>query len=526
MTGSTEVPYLLAMLRRRLPLLVGGLVLGLLLALLLGLGSKRYQAEAQLLVGPPASGSSDADSVARNVTSQMTVLRSPDTARAVADRLGGGTTADQVSDATTIDEVAGSDIVLVQADAASSQQAVAIANTYLAVYLESSEERAQALLAPDITRLDDQLRDLDTQIAETNELLADAVAPYLRRNPPVAVPDPRVVAPEAAARQTLLLNEYSGVLSQRQALEQQQQQRVESSVLQEAVADDAPVPTDRRRQVAAVLACVLLSVAAALVLEALSGRAATEQEVERALGARIAARFGRRRLPIPFTARGQSDGEDERLLWLRTETFLPLEGASLVIVTGAAAAAGTTTVALSLARQFQSFGRSVVLVDTVGGPGSLSADLGDSRTGIPGLLRHPLLVDEAVSVPDHGVRVLGRGAETGNVTREALSTAVATLHEHYQVVVVDTAPSLGSAVSLVWQADALVLAVDATRTGTKRLEELGLVLSGLQERLLPVLTRPSHRPRLRGAGRSSAEPVDRGNVEPALARASRSTRLD
>jgi len=528
MTGSAEVPYLLAMLRRRLPLIVGGLVLGLLLALLLGLGPKRYEAEAQVLIGSPASGSSDADSLARNVTSQLTVLRSPETAREVASRLGSGTTEEQVASATTIDEVSGADIVLVQAEDASSARAVAIANTYVAVYLEDSKKRAQARLAPDITALDDKLTELNTQIADTNQQLADAVAPYLRRNPPVGVPDPRTVNPEAAARQTLLLNEYSGVLSQRQALEQQQQQGVDSSVLQEAVASDTPVPTSRTRQAGVVLLCLLLSAVAALVLEALSGRAATDQEVEQALGARIAARFrGRRRRSLPFLRRrGSTADEDERLLWLRAETFLPLQGPALVVVTGAAAGTGTTTVALSLAHQFLSSGRTTVLVDTVGGPGSLSAELDGSRGGLPALLRRPLLVDEAVSVAGDGIRVLGHGPGRGPVSREALSTAVAALHEQYQVVIVDTEPSLGSAVTLVWQADAVVLTVDGTRTTTRRLEELGLVLVGMRERLLPVLTRPSRRPRALSGGRSSGDGVERGDAEPALASTGRSTRLD
>lgn len=521
MSASAEVPYLFAMLRRRLRVLVLGLLLGVLFALLVGAGADRYQAQAQLLIGAPATGSSDANSLERNLNSQLSVLRSRETAAAVSELLGERVTTAEVVESTTISAVPGADVVLIQTVTGSPAQAQAIADAYVEVYLATSAERAQARIAPELERLNTRLAELDTAVAETNQQLAAAVAPFLRRTGPSApVPDPRTVAPEAAARQQLLLNEYDRLLAQRQTLQQEQQLRTLSSVLQEAVADEEPVGPDRRQQVAIVLGAALASVAVALAIDALSGRAVSEQEVEAALGAPIAARLpSERRLrssPLRVQDRDRVAREEERLLWLRVERLLPSVGPALVVVTGASSASGATTVALVLAQQLRLSGRSAVLVDTVGGPGSLTDEL-DRRDegGIPALVQRPPSVDSAVSQPAGDVPVLTYGPSTDPLSREDLDRAVEILHAHSEVVVVDTDPALGGAFRLAQRADAVVLAVNVDRAKAKRLEELGLVMSDFRDRLLPVLTHPSRSGR--GASRRSAPGgpgVVRGGAHP------------
>lgn len=505
MTDSMEVSYLLAMLRRRIRVLVLGVLLGVLLALLLGSVASRYQAQAQLLIGAPATGGSDANSLERNLNSQLSVLRSRETARAVSERVDGRLGTQEVVQATEISEVAGADVVLIQTTASGPALAAAVADAYVDVYLETSAERAQARIAPELQRLDQRLAQIDREIALTNQQLAAAVAPFLRRTGPgAAIPDPRTVAPDAAARQQLLLSEYDRLLSQRQDIEQQQQLRSASSVLQEAVADERPLGPDRRRQVAVVLIAGLVSIAVALAVDALSGRAVTDHEVERALGARIAARFRRdRRLQrSPLGLLDRPATEDERLLWLRAERLLPAQGTALIVVTGAVQGSGSTTVALSLANQFELSGHRAILVDAAAGPSSLTTQLGATDDGgLPTLLQDATAVEQALSPLEGNLQLLGRGRSNDRVSRAALVAAVAALSHRADVIVIDAEPTLGPAVSVAPQAHAIVLVVDGARAKATQLEELGLVLADFRGKLLPVLTHPSKR---RGAvpGRS------------------------
>lgn len=508
MTGSAEIPYLFSMLRRRFRVLVLGLLLGVLIALLLGSAVGRYEAQAQLLIGPPATGGVDATSLDRNLTSQLSVMRSREMARAVSESLGGEPSAEEVQTSTTVSQVAGADVVLIETVGSSPAQAEGVADAYVTVYLEMSAERAQARVAPELQRLDERLAQIDQEISAINQQLAAAVAPYLQRQTPGGVPDPRTLAPDAAAKQQLLLNEYDRLLAQRQTIEQEQQLRGRSSVLQEAVADEEPVGPDRRRQIAIVLVAGLVSVTVALALDAASGRPVSDQEVEQALGARIAARARpdrRLRGSVSVLEDPERVGtEDERLLRMRTERLLPAQGLGIVIATGSAAGAGASTVALSLAQDLVASGRETVLVDMAGGRGSITDQLGlTEHEGIAALLERPRGVLEALERSPRGVLMLGSGRAAGPVHRGDLEGLLHELPQHADVVVLDTEPGLGVAFGVAPKAHAIVLAIPGQRTNVQRLEELGLVLADFQDRLLPVLTSPGGRFLARG-GRDSA----------------------
>lgn len=492
MTNSMDGSQLLSMLRRRRRALIVGLLLGILAALALESGQERYRAQAQLLIGGPDSNNTDANSLERNLNSQLSVLRSTGTARAVAEALGGSTGTEEVLAATTITELPGSDVVQIETLAERPAVAQAIADGYVEVYLAASAERSQAQIGPEIQRLDERLADIDRQVTATNEELADAVAPFL--NSTTGIPDPRTVAPEAAARQQLLLNEYDRVLGQRQELQQQLQLQSRSTVLQPAVADEEPIGPDRRRQLLIVLAVGLSCLGAALALDGLTGRTISDDEVEEALDTRIAAT-----IPAPRRFRGDSlaiddphrrVGEDERLLWLKTERLCPADGTALVLVTGAAPRSGVTTLAASLASQFAGSGHRTVLIDAVGGPRSVTQImLGDRPGGSldSDTVPHPYLPR---------LEIVGHGEDGQFASGAALRATVAAVSPEADVLIVDTEAGLGSALLLARQAHVVVVAVDAKRSKVKQLEALGLVLADVRDRLLPVLTHPGRRKRV------------------------------
>ena len=508
MSGGTEVPVLLSMLRRRAKVLVLGLLAGALLALLAGSGQERYRGQASLLIAAPGTGSSDANSLERNLTSQISVLRGRETAGAVAELVGGATTTQDVLSATTIDAVAGSDVVQIQTIAQSPTQAEKVAQGYVDVYLESSAARSRARVAPELKRLDTRLTAINVGVAATNQQLQAALRPFILRfgTPGASIPDPRSVAPEAAAQQQLLLNEYDRLLGQRQQLEQEQQLQSRSIVLQDATAEGEPVGPDRRQQLFIMLVAGFVSIGVALIIDAASGRAVSEQELERALGTPIAARIGAdrrlRRTPLLLHQQGWQATEDERILWLRAERLCPRGATALIVVTGASTSTGATTVAQMLALQFAESGHATVLVDAVGGRGSLTEELGaEVDGGLPSLIADRTASYEPLTHVRDNLDVLGSGPDLAPPSRAALSRAVEALSTRADIVVIDAPAALGPAVGVVQDAHAVVLAVDARQAKIRQMEKLGLVLLDLRERLLPVLTHPRASRRRTATGR-------------------------
>ena len=515
MSGGTGLPILLAMLRRRAGVLVLGLLLGVVLALLVGTGQDRYRGQASLIIAAPSTGFSDADSLERNLNSEIAVLRSRETASAVAELVGGDTTAQDVLAATTIDAVAGSDLVQIQTTADSPAQAEDIAAGYVTAYLDASADRSRALVEPELERLDTRLAAISAEIADTNQQLQAALEPFLRRSatPGANVPGPGTVAPEAAARQQQLLTEYDRLLGQRQELEQEQQLQNRSTVLQGATVEDEPVGPDRRLQLLIVLVSGLVSLGVALALDAASGRIVSDQELERALGAPIAARLGSqrrlRRSSVLLRQTGWQATEDERLLWLRAERLCPSNGTALIVVTGASTSTGATTVAQVLALQFADSGHSTVVVDAVGGQDALTDRVGDQGDGGFAALRADSSKPYAALTPvRENLHLLGGGPDLVTPSRAALTQAVEALSTQTEIIVVDAPPALGSAVGIVQDAHVVVVAIDPRRAKVRQMNEFGLVLSGLRERLLPVLT-PSRTQRRRWFARQSpGRPAD------------------
>jgi Mrp family chromosome partitioning ATPase len=517
MSAGTEVPMLLAMLRRRARVLLLGLLLGVLLALLAGSGQERYRGQASLLIPPPGTGNSDANSLERNLNSQISVLRSRETASAVADMLGAGVTPQEVTSATTIDAVPGSDVVQIQTIAQRPALAEGIAASYVDVYLKASAERSRARVAPELERLDTRLSAINQEIAVTNQQLQAALEPFIRRSgaPGASIPDPRTVAPEAAAQQQLLLTEYDRLLGQRQQLEQEQQLQSRPTVLQDATVEDEPVGPDRRQQLLIVLVAGLISVGVALAIDAASGRAVSEQELERALGTPIAARIGAdrrlRRSPLPLRHEDWKATEDERILWLRAERLCPSDRTALIIVTGASISTGASTLAQMLALQFAESGHRTVLVDAVGGRRSLTDGLGaDQDGGLAALVADPTTPYGVLTPVNDNLDVLGSGPDLAAPSRAGLTQAVHALSSQAEIIIIDAPPALGPAVGVVQSAHAVVLAVDARQAKIRPMEELGLVLSDLRDRLLPVLTQPRtsrRRDPVSPSGRRSTQPV-------------------
>ena len=524
MSDSLEISFFLNALRRRLRLVVLCVLLGVLVALVTGLGPRSYRASAQLLVVPPSGGGAEA-SGERYVTSQVSVLQSRETARRVAQRMGGVQTPEDVQEVTRIAPVAGSDVIAIEAVTDDVNRSLAIADAYTRAYSESTDQRARASVAPELRRLDERLADLRRRIDVTNRQLAQAVAPFLRRqnrtNPP-PVPDPRTVAPAAAASQQLLLNEYDRLLAQRQTLEQQQQAQGRSVVLQPAVADDAPIGPDRRRQLAIVAVAFLVGAAAAVARAAFSRRVVSDAEAEQALGRPLAAHLPAerrlRRTPLGVEHPKRGSTSEERMLWLKVERLFGLGMPGVAVALGAAAGSGTTTVALALARQFARAGRDVVLVDAVGGPGSLTASYGaQDAPGLTGLLDGSAGPGVLTPTQTPGLQLLPRGQDVGGLDEREFRAVVTALSARHDVVILDTQPASVAAIKFASSVEAAVLAVPAGRLELDEVREVGLLLSGVSDRLLPVLTHARARRGRAAPGRAvrrDTESVLRRQAEP------------
>jgi succinoglycan biosynthesis transport protein ExoP len=135
-------------------LVVGGVALGLSL-----LGEDKYEAKAAILfrqsataslLDPGLGGEGDPE---RAAATRKQLLELDVVARQTARAMGGGLTADDVSDKIRIDAQTQADVVDVHATAESGRIAARIANTYASAFIASSQRSERAQIVVGIARL-------------------------------------------------------------------------------------------------------------------------------------------------------------------------------------------------------------------------------------------------------------------------------------------------------------------------------------------------------------------------------------
>lgn len=504
-----EISFILTAVRRRWPIIVASLLLGLVVAFTVvdDPVDAGFRSEALLQITPPPSASGAlANNPDRFINGELSLLRTPELAAQVAEEIGGSATGPSVQRAMDFEQLPSTNVVAVRAESDDPARARALAATYAEVYLERTASLAETTLGVQLLELNERINSLVSQIEAIDRQYRDAVAPYLDAQTgfsPPPIPSPQVLLPEAWSRRELLMTEHDNLLDRRQQLEEEQRSFSASYLLQpatEAVA--VPVESPLPVRAAIVVVSLLLGLSLAVLATRFWKRIVDERDAESVLGRRFVARFPwswqRYRSPLrALDAPPRSHREEERRLVARVDRMGPLDSALVVAVTGVSVRSGTTTTALALARRFAASGRHTVLVDGNEEDPWLS-DVFSRRNGtdIESVLRGDNVARAMSVTGEDNLSVLGRAPSwTAPMRREDVLLLMGTVANYADVVVVDAGTCLSSATATeaCAAAHAVVLAVPLRRTLRVELEEVAAALADDMGRVLPVVTRPSWR---------------------------------
>ena len=136
---------------------------------------RTYHATANLfLATPDAENAFTEEDPDRRVRNQVERIRSREVAERAAATLGGGVTAESVTDATEVEAEIENDLISVTATAAGAERAAAIANALADAYVDSVEEQVQATTDQALKELEDNAVELRSRLRSVEERLADA----------------------------------------------------------------------------------------------------------------------------------------------------------------------------------------------------------------------------------------------------------------------------------------------------------------------------------------------------------------
>lgn len=262
---------------------------------------------------------------------------------------------------------------------------------------------------------------------------------------------------------------------------------------------------------------LLLGVGAVAVRDHLDDRVRDLADLERYIDAPVLAEIPRikRRVVRPAFAFRDAPASPaaEAYRFLRTR-LRPLlgscshDGGAVLLVAGARAEEGRTSVAANLATAIANAGKSVILADADLRHPSLSDGFGvRERPGMAELLAGRASLDE-VAVPTDmpGLRLVSAGrvrpyADTFEVTR--LRQALAAMRATADVVVVDSPPALtvSDAITLASVSDLVVVVADVRRTRRGDVHAAGQQIRAAgQGTIVGILNRVA-RPFMSGSGR-------------------------
>lgn len=356
----------LALLRQRL--VVASAVVGVTAFIALGLAFVRgpeFSAQTRLRALPPASGSGAADLLAREQTDLVTeseLLKSFAVAERVKQKLNQpGADNDTLLDSINVAGVGDSAIMIVEARAERADTAQALANTFATAYLEVRRETANARLDSFAKSAADRLAAAQAQLTDIQNRL---------RSVAVNSPDRGPLETQATAAESavLLAQATLQAAADRRAVNEGFGEVTRPAVRATPVRVASPV----RSLVFGLLIGVVLAIAAALLLDALSNTVRTRDDARTHSGSDVLA-----------TVPEDVDWDDVELARLVTdvdplspvsEAYRTLrqnlravtadhEGPVSILVTSGLAGEGKSTTAANLAMAFADTGQSVVIVD-------------------------------------------------------------------------------------------------------------------------------------------------------------------
>lgn len=427
---------------------------------------EQFEAEADLIVTPVSASDETflGTSVLResgvqsnSVLTAARLIRTPEVAEAVRDRLGGQIGRDELLGMITVEPISQSSIVAIRATAADGESAATIANAFAEAVVDQRSELFQQDIDAKIERLESRL----DEIADNERLRGEAAAIQERLSHLRAL----VGADDPTIR-----------------------------VTSEALPAESPVwPQPALTIAVALVAALLLGMGAALALEFVNPRVDREDELEETQRLPILARVPR--LPRDLVSRylaveALPGSAREAYRTLRASLAANPEGAlpRTILVTSAIPGEGKTMTSVSLATTLAAAGVRVVLVDgdlrrpmiatifgVTGGTRGFETLLlgrGKPETTLVRAPGHPANLVLLLASPEHGQLI-------DLLQRSRVEAVLELLRPHGDVIIIDSPPltEVSDALPLADVVDSVIVAVRLGHTRRDKLNELRRVLA-------------------------------------------------
>lgn len=375
---------------------------------------------------------------------------------------------------------------------------------------------------PEVQRLQEQLNQLDQDQKDARQRYTDTAAQLDKlRATPVAGSVAAADVQRLQDQLTQYQEKYRRLLDARQTITQAQAQGLAAvSVVDMARLPERPVaPTPLKNGLLAGALGLLLLAALALLLDAHDDRVHDTDALARQFGVPVYGAFGVRRgkeaLLLTNGDLANLAAFREAIRTLRTRLLADAKRPSLVVaVSSAKRGEGRTTLAANLAMIEAQAGKRVALIDADVRNAGVHKLLGiRNNHGLSAYLARTQYGD-APKMQDgpYGIKVLTAGWVLTNLPdllgSERMATLVRDLRTEFDVVVLDTAPILSAADTLALQpvVDGTLLAMDARRTGMRRLERALAAVRDVSGTVFGIaLTRDAKRGGVYGSRRARPE---------------------
>ncbi len=453
-------------IRERLWMIVGMMVLTVAAAAVyVALAPRLYSAESDILITPVSSDNTDlvglglitdTSDPTRDTLTGSKLVTTAAVARLAAQQLGLKTTPDALLSKVSVNPVASSNIVAIDANALTPAQAEAIANAFANATIA---DRTNALHA----ELDQLLPLLRTEVAQ--------LPPADRAGP--------------------------GSLGEHLALLETLRQAPDPTLRIENLAQPPTGPSSPRTKLilgAAIIAGLILGLAAAFGSQSLDPRLRREDQLRELYRIPLLARIPRQRRRHGPIAPGQMTGSGEeayRTLRATMQASTSSSGSEsrAVLVTGSSPGEGKTTTALNLATSLASAGHQVILIEadmrrpTVGAALQMTAPYGIASV----LIDQVSLLDALVWTRPFGPKLeflLVDQAGPHMADRLSLPGARSLIDEAKRLadyVIIDSPPltEVIDVLPLAQQADDVLLVARLGKSKLNKLTDLGEILLGV-----------------------------------------------
>lgn len=447
----------------------------------------QYRSTAQVLVeavdlSPAQQGGSDAP----NMETEQRLLRSTSVARLALERLGDGSSVDEVTRRLSVDVPPETEILVVAYTDPDSERARDAAAAFAEAYLDFRRQRVTDALEAAAEPLQEQIAALDARLQALNQQIAQA-------------DDPAELAP--------LQTEANALVGQTALLQQRLSDLTTPENLQVGdIVDPATLPASpsspqtTRNALLGLVIGLLLGAGIAVVRERLDDRLRGTGDLEAFGGATVLAAIPRlgsraRSKTVLYAESAPESGTWEAYRTLRAGLLFAAErsGMKTILVTSAHPSEGKSTVTANLGVALAQAGRRVVVVSSdLRQPTLHRFFQGSSSPGMTDVILLETSLAQAIQVTHvPNVELLASGHPAIRPTEllhsEQMSQMIAELEAMADCVLLDSAPVLLAADALVLapHVDGVLLVADAAKTSRhaiaqarERLERVGASFVG------------------------------------------------